>query len=65
MVRRMDKLLTGPELAEVLHVSLKTLEHWRYVGTGPASARLGRRVYYRERDVQLWLDEEFSRSSTA
>jgi len=28
--------------------------------TGPKSARLGRRVVYRERDVLAWIDQQFA-----
>ncbi len=35
-----------------------TLRYWRAVGTGgPPSFKLGRRVMYRQADVERWLDE--------
>ena len=37
-----------------------TLRFWRHQGTGPKSARLGRRIVYRERDVTDWIDQQFS-----
>jgi predicted DNA-binding transcriptional regulator AlpA len=55
-----DRLLTGAEVAERLNMPQATLRYWRHVGEGPKSFRLGpRRVMYRERDVELWLDEQY------
>lgn len=56
----MDKLLRLPEVAELTGVSANTLRYWRHQGRGPRSARLGRRVVYRERDVRDWLEAAFS-----
>lgn len=45
-------LLTPQEAAEVLRRTERTLEAWRYRGTGPAFVRIGpRRVAYHVRDV--------------
>jgi predicted DNA-binding transcriptional regulator AlpA len=55
-----DRLLTGAEVAERLNMPQATLRYWRHVGEGPRSFRLGpRRVMYRERDVEQWLDEQY------
>jgi predicted DNA-binding transcriptional regulator AlpA len=55
-----DRLLTGAEVAERLNMPQATLRYWRHVGEEPKSFRLGpRRVMYRERDVELWLDEQY------
>ena len=56
----MDKLLRMPEVAEQLGVPVRTLEDWRLRGRGPLSARIGRRVMYRQRDVEAWIDEQFT-----
>lgn len=55
----MDKLLRVPEVAAMTGVAEDTLRHWRHRGFGPPSARLGKRIVYRERDVQAWIDEQF------
>jgi predicted DNA-binding transcriptional regulator AlpA len=55
----MDKLLRLPEVAELIGVPENTLRFWRHRGTGPKSARLGRRVVYRECDVLAWIDQQF------
>jgi predicted DNA-binding transcriptional regulator AlpA len=57
----MEKLLRLPEVAELTGLPENTLRFWRHQGTGPQSARLGRRVVYRERDVVAWIDEQFGR----
>ncbi|MFD5218060.1 helix-turn-helix transcriptional regulator [Streptomyces tendae] len=54
----MSRLLTLPEAAAQLRRPVNTLRHWRYVGTGPASFRMGRRVMYREEDVAAWVEAQ-------
>ena len=56
----MDKLLRLPEVAEMTGLPENTLRFWRHQGTGPKSARLGRRIVYRERDVTDWIDQQFN-----
>jgi predicted DNA-binding transcriptional regulator AlpA len=56
----MDKLLRLPEVADLIGVPENTPRFWRHPGTGPQSARLGRRVVYRERDVFAWIDQQFN-----
>ncbi|WIY81778.1 helix-turn-helix domain-containing protein [Propionimicrobium sp. PCR01-08-3] len=60
-----EKLLSTPELAEVTGLPEATIRYWRYMGTGPKSAKLGRRVVYRESDVRQWIDEQFAKGSAA
>jgi predicted DNA-binding transcriptional regulator AlpA len=55
----MYKLLRLPEVASLTGVPEATLRHWRRIGEGPPSARIGRRVVYREDDVQRWIDDHF------
>lgn len=54
----MGRLLTLVEAAEQLRRPVNTLRHWRYVGAGPASFRMGRRVMYREEDLLSWVDAQ-------
>ena len=42
-------LLTITEAAALLRTPVATLRWWRHQGTGPASFRIGRRVFYRRR----------------
>ncbi|MEE6288633.1 helix-turn-helix domain-containing protein [Georgenia sp. MJ173] len=61
----MPDLMTTPEVAEMLRTAEATLRFWRYEGTGPRSAKLGRRVVYRRSDVEQWLEEQFSADRSA
>lgn len=53
------KLLRIPEVAEMTGVPENTLRHWRKAGLGPKSVRLGRRVVYREAEVEAWINSQF------
>lgn len=50
--------LSQKELARRWGISHRTLERWRYEGTGPAYLKLGGRVLYRLADIE---DHETSR----
>jgi predicted DNA-binding transcriptional regulator AlpA len=56
-------LVTLAEAAEMLRTSPATLRYWRHVGTGPRSAKIGRRVVYRRVELAAWLDAQFDRES--
>lgn len=43
------------QLADLLNVSVKAVQAWRYKGGGPAFVRLGRAIRYRPNDVEAWL----------
>ena len=51
-------LLTITEAAAILRTPVATLRYWRYLGTGPRSFRLGRRVLYRTDDLQAWIQAQ-------
>jgi len=53
-----EKLLTQQQLADELQVSVRTLERWRQVGTGPAFVRVGRSPRYRRSDIDAWLERQ-------
>jgi predicted DNA-binding transcriptional regulator AlpA len=55
-----DRLLITDEASEMMRTPVATLAYWRHVGTGPRSAKIGRRVVYRESDVRAWLDAQFN-----
>lgn len=67
-----SKLLTPTQVSERIQRPVRTLERWRSTGEGPAFVRLGRRIAYREEDVDAWLSrrvyasraDELSRRST-
>lgn len=53
------ELLTPPQLAERLQVSLYTIRRWRRTGVGPAYVRLnGNDVRYRIEDVDAFLKKQ-------
>jgi predicted DNA-binding transcriptional regulator AlpA len=47
-----------PQRYPVLNES--TLRYWRHKGEGPPSARIGRRVVYRVKDIEAWIDAQFA-----
>lgn len=57
----MTELLTTEEVADRIRVPAATLRWWRHLndGTGPKSAKVGRRVMYRAADVDAWLKAQF------
>lgn len=53
------QLLRLPEVAALTGIPEATLRFYRHEKRGPKSAKLGRRVVYRESDVVAWIDEQF------
>lgn len=53
------RLLLLEDAAEQYGFPIETLRDWRKKGYGPPSAKLGRRVFYREADFDAWIDAEF------
>lgn len=51
-----DGLLTEVEAADLLSLSVRTLQAWRTRAFGPAFVRAGRAVRYRRRDLFAWMD---------
>lgn len=51
----MKELLTEREAAKVLHISTKSLQAWRYRGSGPKFAKLGRSVRYAMSDLESFV----------
>jgi predicted DNA-binding transcriptional regulator AlpA len=61
-----DRLLTPRELAARLGVSTRTLEKWRYLGSGPRGIALTpRAIRYPESEVARWLAEKAAGDGTA
>lgn len=50
----MHRKLTTAEVADRYRTSESTVRYWRLSGTGPKGTRVGRRVLYDERDLELW-----------
>jgi DNA-binding transcriptional MerR regulator len=58
----MGELSTMEEVAKRVRAPLDTLRYWRAIGAGPPSFKLGRRVLYRDADVELWIEEQAAKS---
>ncbi|MBC7767420.1 MAG: helix-turn-helix domain-containing protein [Phycisphaerales bacterium] len=58
-----DRRLTVEEAAELLSVSVKTLEAWRRLGKGPEFVKLGRSVRYTMRALDRFTRERTVRNS--
>lgn len=60
-VRRFFGLWTPEELAWAFRVEPNTVVAWRRDNTGPQYTRLGRAIFYRDADVQEWIDKNVGR----
>ncbi len=52
-----DQLLTAKDAAHYINVNLQTLYSWRHRGAGPRALKAGRKLRYRRRDIDAWLEE--------
>ncbi len=52
-----QELLTEPQLAKELQVSVKTLQNQRWQKTGVPYLKIGRTVRYRREDVNTYLNQ--------
>jgi excisionase family DNA binding protein len=57
---RMARYLTTADVAELCRTSPETVRYWRHVGKGPRSFKVGRKVLYRNEDVESWLAEQYA-----
>lgn len=51
-----DTLMTEVQAADVLNLSIRTLQAWRTQRRGPSWIRAGRAIRYRRRDLDAWMD---------
>jgi excisionase family DNA binding protein len=51
-----DSLVTEVQAAELLHISIRTLQAWRIKLTGPRFVRVGRAIRYRRSDLTAWIE---------
>ena len=58
-------ILTTADAARYLSLATVTLEVWRQQKRGPAYVRLGRRIAYRVRDLESFLDRQTQLSASA
>jgi len=59
-----QRYLTTPEAARFLALSGRTLEKHRTYGTGPTYRKIGGRVIYALKDLEVWANRG-TRSSTS
>jgi predicted DNA-binding transcriptional regulator AlpA len=55
-----NKLITLDEAAARLRTPPSTLRFWRHSRTGPPSTKIGRRVMYREHELDSWVEAQFA-----
>lgn len=53
----MENMLNKRELAELLKVSVKTIDNWRSQGKGPKSIRIGRMIRFKQSEVELFIKQ--------
>ncbi len=51
-----DTLLREQDAADLLNLSVRTLQSWRIRMAGPPFIQVGRAVRYRRRDLIAWID---------
>jgi excisionase family DNA binding protein len=57
-------MLTQIEAAQLLRVSVRTLERYRVAGGGPVFCKCGRLVRYRQSDLDAWINGRVRRSTS-
>lgn len=50
-------IMTGEQVAELLQVSLRTIEEWRQTNSGPPFRHVGRHVRYLRPEVLTWFQD--------
>jgi predicted DNA-binding transcriptional regulator AlpA len=51
------KILTEYETCALLEIGRSTLQAWRAAGTGPSFVRFGRSIFYTEKALNAWMEE--------
>jgi excisionase family DNA binding protein len=55
----MEKLLTKQQVADLLNISVKTIELWMINGTGPKPIRINKLVRFKESEVEAFIENLF------
>lgn len=58
IARQAEEFLTTKQVSKHYGPSEDTLRYWRYMGRGPASFLLGRKVFYRRSECERWIAEQ-------
>ena len=56
--------LTTPETAKYLQTARATFAKLRVSGSGPPYTRIGRAIRYRQADLDLWMAERLTNSTS-
>ena len=64
MTHPMARLLTEREAAERLGLSVRTLQKWRLLRSGPEFLKLGHAVHYDPEDLERYLESSRRRSTS-
>jgi predicted DNA-binding transcriptional regulator AlpA len=51
-------LLTTAQVSALTGLSPATLRYWRHADEGPASFRLGKKVFYRRATIERWVEAQ-------
>jgi excisionase family DNA binding protein len=60
----MSRLVTERDAAELLGVSVRTLQKWRLQGNGPRFVKLGHAVRYDVKDLEAYIERARRRSTS-
>lgn len=60
-----NEFADAAELENDTGTKASTWRYWAYIGTGPASFKLGRRRVWRKTDVVAWIAEQEATTGTA
>ncbi|TWD57808.1 AlpA family transcriptional regulator [Agrobacterium vitis] len=60
----MDHLISPEDAANILNISTSTLAKMRLAGTSPRFVKLGRRVAYRQTDIETWIEAQSYNSTS-
>jgi predicted DNA-binding transcriptional regulator AlpA len=60
----MSKLNSVEETAAKIGMAVSTLNKWRVKGFGPRFIKLGKRVLYRDEDIELFINSSIRRSTS-
>ena len=53
-----EELWSQHKVSGELGVTVRTLENWRAMRTGPAFVKLGHHVYYKVTAIEKWIDDQ-------
>ena len=60
----MNKLLNAADVANLLNLSTSTLAKMRLSGNTPKYIKMGRRVAYRQSDLDAWIEAQSFQSTS-